>query len=374
MHALLEAAAETGPLLVVVEDAHWADQSTRDILSFLFTRPFSRRVALVVSYRSDDLHRRHPLRRQVGEWARLPGVGRLQLEPLSDADVRRLVRRLHPEPLRESDLADVVARADGNAFFVEELVGALHYSGGAVPGDLADLLLVRVDRLDDQAREVVRIASVAGRQVGHELLAQVCDIAPAELDTALRTVVESNVLVPGTGSRYAFRHALLAEAVYDDLLPGERVRIHGRYAEVFRTGRLPGSSAELARHARLGQDHRTALLASIEAGDEAMRVGGPDEAAHHYRQALTLVIDPAVGDTERPRRHRPGHPRLRRAAGSRPRRQGRRRRPRPARRAARRRSRPGARPAAQRLGRLGHPARQRGGPAGPRRRGGAAPR
>ena len=297
VHALLEAAAETGPLLVVIEDAHWADQSTRDILSFLFTRPFSRRVALVVSYRSDDLHRRHPLRRQVGEWARLPGVGRLQLEPLSEADVRRLVRLLHPGPLRESDLADVVARADGNAFFVEELVGALHYSGGAVPGDLADVLLVRVDRLDDQAREIVRIASVAGRQVGHELLAQVCDIAPAELDTALRTVVESNVLVPGTGDRYAFRHALLAEAVYDDLLPGERVRIHGRYAEVFRTGRLPGSSAELARHARLGQDHRTALLASIEAGDEAMRVGGPDEAAHHYRQALTLVIDPAVGDT-----------------------------------------------------------------------------
>ncbi len=223
--------------------------------------------------------------------------GRLQLEPLSDADVRRLVRLLHPEPLRELDLADVVARADGNAFFVEELVGALHYSGGAVPGDLADLLLVRVDRLDDQAREIVRIASVAGRQVGHELLAQVCDIAPSELDTALRTVVESNVLVPGTGDRYAFRHALLAEAVYDDLLPGERVRIHARYAEVFRTGRLPGSSAELARHARLGQDHRTALLASIEAGDEAMRVGGPDEAAHHYRQALTLVTDPAVGDT-----------------------------------------------------------------------------
>ncbi|GAA2133339.1 helix-turn-helix transcriptional regulator [Nocardioides bigeumensis] len=296
VHALLEAAAEAAPLLVVIEDAHWADQSTRDILSFLFTRPFAHRVGLVVSYRSDDLHRRHPLRRQVGEWARLPGVGRLQLEPLSDADARRLVRRLHPEPLRESDLADVVSRADGNAFFVEELVGALHFSGGSVPGDLADLLLVRVDRLDDKAREVVRIASVAGRQVGHELLAQVCDLAPAELDAAVRTLVESNLLVPGTSDRYAFRHALLAEAVYDDLLPGERVRMHARYADVLQSGRLPGSSAELARHARLGQDHRTALVASIEAGDEAMRVGGPDEAAHHYRQALTLVTDPAVGD------------------------------------------------------------------------------
>jgi DNA-binding CsgD family transcriptional regulator/tetratricopeptide (TPR) repeat protein len=295
VHALLEQAAAEAPLLVVVEDTHWADRSTRDMLSFLFGRPYVAPVALVVSYRSDDLHRRHPLRRQLGEWARLPVVERLQLEPLPAAAVRRLVQRLHPDPIREPQVAGIVSRAEGNPFFVEELVGAMWAGGGSVPGDLADVLLARLDRLDDQAREVVRIASVAGRSVSHHLLAQVCDLDPAALEAALRAAVEGNVLVAAGPESYAFRHALLGESVYDDLLPGERVRLHATYAEVLRTGRAPGAAAELAKHARLGQDHHTALLAAIEAGNDAMRVGGPEEAAHHFRQALTLTTDPAVG-------------------------------------------------------------------------------
>ncbi|MCB0894214.1 MAG: ATP-binding protein, partial [Nocardioidaceae bacterium] len=87
VHALLEAAAATAPLLLVIEDTHWADQSTRDMLSFLFSRPFDAPVALVVSYRSDDLHRRHPLRRQVAEWSRLRGVDRVALSPLPEVAV-----------------------------------------------------------------------------------------------------------------------------------------------------------------------------------------------------------------------------------------------------------------------------------------------
>ena len=294
VHALLTRAAAGSPLLVIVEDTHWADQSTRDLLSFLFTRPFATPVHLVVSYRSDDLHRRHPLRRQVAEWARLRGVERIQLEPLAALDVRRLVRLLHPDPIAESDVADIVSRAEGNAFFVEELVGATWATGG-VPADLADVLLVRLDRLDDPARQVVRTAAVAGRQVSHHLLAAASGVDERALDGALRDAVESNVLVP-VRDAYAFRHALLGEAVYDDLLPGERVRLHGSYARVLRSGEAAGTSAELARHARLGQDPRTALFASIEAGHDAVRVGGPEEAAQHYEQALTLLSDPAVGD------------------------------------------------------------------------------
>ena len=154
MHAVLEAAAAKAPLLLVIEDAHWADHSTRDMISFLFSRPFAEPVALVVSYRGEDLHRRHPLRAQVAEWSRVRGVERLQLNPLSDADVRVLVRELHPDPMAEAELADIVDRAEGNAFFVEELVGATW--GGRVPEDLAELLLVRLDRLDETAQQVVR--------------------------------------------------------------------------------------------------------------------------------------------------------------------------------------------------------------------------
>src|SRR6476646_7188022 len=157
VHALLEAAAAKAPLLLVIEDVHWADQSTRDMLSFLFSRSFDGPVAVVASYRSDDLHRRHPLRRQVAEWSRIRGVERVQLAPLPAPAVRTLIAELHPDsPLEESEIAAIIGRAEGNAFFVEELVGAACGPGRWLPDDLADVLLVRLDRLDDNAREVVR--------------------------------------------------------------------------------------------------------------------------------------------------------------------------------------------------------------------------
>jgi DNA-binding NarL/FixJ family response regulator/tetratricopeptide (TPR) repeat protein len=283
---LLSAVAEQAPLLVVVEDAHWADESTRDMLSFLFSRPVPG-VSLVVSYRADDLHRRHPLRRQVAEWLRLRGVDRLQLEPLTDDAVRRLVRALHPATMSEAEYVSIVDRAEGNPFFVEELVGAAW--SGHVPGELADLLLVHLDRLDDTTRQVVRIVSVAGRQVSHGLLAEVSDLGPAELEAALRTAVEANVLVASRGGTYAFRHALLGEAVYDDLLPGERMRLHADFVKALGEGRAIGTAAELAQHARRADDRSVAIRASIEAGEEALAVGGPSEAATHFLDALELI-------------------------------------------------------------------------------------
>ncbi len=294
VHALLEAASAKAPLLLVIEDAHWADQSTRDMLSFLFSRSFVGPVAVVASYRSDDLHRRHPLRRQVAEWSRIRGVERVQLAPLPAPDVRTLISELHAA-LEECEIADIVDRAEGNAFFVEELVGAACGPGRWVPDDLADVLLVRLDRLDDNARQVVRVASAAGRQVSHEMLTAVSGLPPTALDDGLRGAVEMNVLVAGQ-RHYFFRHALLGEAVYDDLLPGERVRLHAAYTEVLRSGAARGTAAELARHARLAMDLPTALVASVRAGDEASAVGGPDEAAQHYEQALEMLADPRRGE------------------------------------------------------------------------------
>ncbi len=291
VHGALDLLAEDAPLLVVVEDVHWADRSTRDLLSFLFTRPFHSAVAVLASYRGDDLHRRHPLRSTVAEWVRVPGVHRLQLPPLADDDVRRLVRTLHGGDLAPADLVRIVDRAEGNAFFAEELVAA-ELGAQGLPDDLADLLLVRLDRLDEESRAVVRAAAVAGRRVSHALLAAVVDLAPDALERALRAAVDSNVLVRVGAEGYAFRHALLAEAAYDDLLPGERVRLHADYAAALRGGQVEGTAAELARHARACHDLDTALRAGIEAGDDAMSVGGPDEAAQHFEAALELLADP----------------------------------------------------------------------------------
>jgi DNA-binding CsgD family transcriptional regulator/tetratricopeptide (TPR) repeat protein len=302
IHAALEDLATQGPLLVVVEDVHWADRSTRDLLSFLFTRSFRGPVSVVASYRSDDLHRRHPLRAAAAQWARVPGVQRVQLDPLPDQDVRRLVRVLLTGPLAglaEREVKAIVSRAEGNAFFAEELVGAALGSdggrGSAVPEDLADLLLVRLDRLDDRSREVVRAAACAGRRVSHALLAAVVTVGDDELDRALRSAVEQNILARVGDDSYAFRHALLAEAVYDDLLPGERVRLHAAYTEALLSARVDGTAAELARHALAAHDRATAVRASVQAGDEAMSVGGPDEAARHYETALELLADGGQG-------------------------------------------------------------------------------
>src|SRR5690606_25696174 len=105
---------------------------------------------------------------------------------------------------------------------------------------------------------------------------------------------EANILVSMPDAGYAFRHALLAEAVYDDLLPGERARIHAACAAALREGRAPGAAAELARHARAGHDPVTAARASVDAGEDALALGGPDEAAEHFLTALELLSLPTV--------------------------------------------------------------------------------
>ncbi len=283
--------AASQPLLLVVEDVHWADQSTRDLLTFLMTRAPAGGLSLIVSYRSEDLHRRHPLRPALTQWTRLPSVTRFELGRLADDSVGQLVRGLRPGRFREAEVLDLVRRAEGNALFAEELVIASAAGDKAVPPDLAGLLLVRLDHLDDEARGVVRLASVAGRRVSHGVLAQVSGLEPAAFDAAVRQALEGNVLIRVGDDGYALRHALLREAIYDDLLPGERVRAHAAYVRALSESRTKGAAAELARHARASHDRATALRASIRAGDEAVSVGGPEGALYQYEFALELATD-----------------------------------------------------------------------------------
>ncbi len=293
LHGALSQLSVDTPLLLIIEDVHWADQSTRDLLHFLFARQFTSQTAILATYRSDDLHRGHPLRAALAEWTRLPAVSRLQLGPLTDAESRQLIRALHGRSIAEPELLRILARAEGNPFFIEELVAATTV-GGALPTDLADLLLVRLEQIGDDGRLVVRAAAVAGRRVSHELLAFGAELDHAALDAAVRVAVEANILVALGDDGYGFRHALLAEAVYQDLLPGERVRLHAAYAAALAGHQVEGSAAELSRHARASHDLITATRASIEAGDEAMTVGGPEDALHHYELALELLGDPRV--------------------------------------------------------------------------------
>lgn len=295
IHTALTELARQSPILVVLEDLHWADASTRDLLSFLFARRFSSPVGILGTVRTDDLHRRHPLRAALAEWGRLPGVERLELPALRPGDVRALIRQLDAQ-LERPEIEAIVRRADGNAFFAEELVAASGRGEAALSGRIMDLLLVRLDRLDDDALAAVRVAAVAGRRARHETLAAVAGMEEAALERALRALVEANLLVADPSGYYSFRHALLAEAVEKDLLPGERTRLHAAYAAAMRAGRIQGAAAELARHARAAHDLPTAVRANIAAGDEAMSVGGVAEAAQHYQTALELLAEPHLRD------------------------------------------------------------------------------
>lgn len=294
VHATLRRLAASVPLLLVVEDVHWADPSTRDLLGSLFARPDEGRFAVVASYRGEDVHRRHPLRPTLAEWARLPGLARLNLAPLPAIDARQLVHELRPHGLSAEQTQRIVDRAEGNPFYVEELVAASGDGVAGLPPDLADVLLVRMDRLDPEAQAVLRTLSIAGHQVPHDVLAAVTGLPPAELDRAIRTALEANLLVIVDRERYGFRHSLLAEAVYSDLLPGEHVRLHAAYARALADGDRPGFAAELARHSLAAHDAATAAAASVRAGDEAMALGGPEEALRHFETALELAADPAA--------------------------------------------------------------------------------
>lgn len=286
----LEQLADEAPLLLVLEDLHWADASTRHLVQFLLSRRFARRVMVLATFRSDDLHRRHPLRPALAEWTRLPHVRRIDLQPLDDAAMRDLIDAGAPDVVSDRARAAILARAEGNAFYAEELLDA-GLADGALPEDLADLLLVRIDRLGDDARVLVRAVACAAGPVHERLLRTVVgrgESTVEHVDVALREALDQRVLAV-RGDLVAFRHALLAEAVREDMLPGERRRVHAAY---LRAGEddptLLGASAA-ALHAHGAGDLGAAFLADLRAAREARRVGGHDEAALHLQRALSVV-------------------------------------------------------------------------------------
>ncbi|NUW41215.1 helix-turn-helix transcriptional regulator [Nonomuraea rhodomycinica] len=276
--SLLGLLAGIQPVLFVIEDLHWADRSTRDLLVFLSRMVQTERVCVVGTYRTDDLHRRHPLRSVLAELKRLPTVTAVELGPLDTGAMSDYVTTMGRVDAQE--LGMIVTRADGNPFYAEELFAAMS-EGDSLPDGLASLLMSRVEVLSEPGQRVLRAAAVAGRRVEDELLREVSGLPLADFEEAVREIVSRGLLrVDGYG--YAFRHALLQEAVYTDLLPGERTRLHTAFA------RLLTSPAELAHHHLAGHDLAGALAASAEAGRLAERVGAPAEAHQHYDQALSL--------------------------------------------------------------------------------------
>jgi DNA-binding CsgD family transcriptional regulator len=291
----LLAAAGTAehPLALVLEDLHWADASSRDLLRFLVARLAGQHLLVVASYRTDDLHRRHPWRPVAAELARHPRVERIDLLPFAPDELRDFTTAVAGRALPPAAVERILQRSEGNAYFAVELVEA-GPDDDALPWSLADVLHARLDPLDPAVHRLVQVAAAAGRRVAEPLLraAAAADgdpalAGPGALDQALRDAVAHHVLGEEDG-RIAFRHALLAEVVYGDLLPGEKSALHRSYLRALADDPALGSPAELAAHALLAPDLDVALAASWEAAAQARRVLAPLERLHHLEVVLRL--------------------------------------------------------------------------------------
>jgi DNA-binding CsgD family transcriptional regulator/tetratricopeptide (TPR) repeat protein len=286
---MLAELAGARPVLLVLEDLHWADRSTRDLVTFLSRVLRDERIALAVSYRTDDMHRAHPLRPVVGELQRLPTVTAIDVGPLDPAAMAEHLTQFAGG--KAAALDEVIERAEGNAYFAEELLASCP-AGGALPTGLADLLVSRIVDLPPTTQQVLRAAAVTGRRIDDDLVMRASGLATADYEAAVREAVARQLLVPDSGSGLAFRHALLREAIYNDLLPGERTRLHARLADLLsderRLAEIPGTAAELALHCLASHDVPGAFAASVQAGVEAWRLAAPAEAMRHFDQALSL--------------------------------------------------------------------------------------
>ncbi|HEX5621812.1 MAG TPA: AAA family ATPase [Solirubrobacteraceae bacterium] len=284
-----------GPLVLVLEDLHWADPSTRDFLVFLVRSARTEPIVLLATYRSDELHRRHPLRPVLAELERLPNVDRIAVERFDRDEVAEQLAGILDAP-PDPRLADrLYARAQGNPLYTEELLAASSEGLGELPETLRDALVSRFERLPANAQDVVRAAAVVERPMSHALLEAVGNLAADDLLDGAREAVAHQILVTHPDGTYAFRHALVGEAIYEDLLPGERTALHSALAEALERdpsllGDVPEATvrAELACHWKGAHDLPRALGASVEAGMAARRIFAFPEALRHLERALEL--------------------------------------------------------------------------------------
>ena len=293
---------ERAPVLLVVEDAHWADNSTRDLLTFLLVNLMHEPVLIVVTYRSDELPRRHPLRRYLAELHRRGRVDRFELGPFHRDELVAQLTGICGEP-PDPDLVDAIwRRSGGNPFHAEELMAtAAHGDDEGLPLTLHDMLTARLGVVSPGSQRVLRAASVGGGEVAHWLLGAVTAIGDDELDDALREAIDHQLVVFDPERRtYRFRHALQREVAYDELLFEERARLHSRYAEALGLHpELGGSTservAEVAYHWYAAQRADRAVPALVKAAVVAEGLHGFAEAQRHYERALHLwsrVDDP----------------------------------------------------------------------------------
>ena len=294
---LLEAAAARTGLCLVIEDVHWADTATLDFLTFLVRAGHRGSVTVVVTCRSDEA----PLEPRVGGWlahARAnPAVEEVRLGPLSAQETAQQVATLVGGQPPAHLTSDVFARGEGNPFFTEQLVAATladHAAGvlgrsPGLPARLGELLEARAAGCAGEAQAVLAALAVAGRPLTEDLLVVITGLAPEATRKGLRELAAARLLGEGRADgTYRLRHALLAEAVADSLLPGDLKILHERCAEALQAAGDEALAAEVAGHWAAASHPEHELSARVAAATAAERVFGYAEAAAHWRRAMEL--------------------------------------------------------------------------------------
>ena len=307
---LFRAFAREAPVLLVLEDLHWADETSLELLQHLARELRDARVLILATYRSDEMHRRHPFLRALAELQRERLVTDIALKRLTPEETGELMRAAFaatdPNVTVSNEFRDAIyARSEGNPFFTEELMKALVDSGGVfwregdgwarkpiaqleIPGSIREAVRARVEQLSDAGRETLSAASVIGQRFSFEVLRDVTGTDERALEAQIREFIEQQLVSETSESQdeYAFRHALTREVVYDDLLVRERKRLHRAVADPLSKGKTP--PALLAHHLLAAGETARAVPALLEAGRLALRAAAPREAAAHYERVLEI--------------------------------------------------------------------------------------
>jgi DNA-binding CsgD family transcriptional regulator len=278
---------------LVVEDVHWADSATLDLLTFLARAGRRSAVTVVVTCRGDEA----PLDGQVAGWLAqvrgAAGVAEIRLGSLSRPEVAGQVAALAGGPVPPGVVDELYARAEGNPFFTEQLMAAALADGVGVParlpGRLAELLAARAERCADDARAVLAGLAVAGRPLAEDIVGAVTGLGAETVRAGLRELAAARLLAEDTtGAGHRPRHALLAEAVAGGLLPGERAALHERAARALAAAGDPALAAEVAGHWQAAGNPAGELPARVAAAEAAEWVFGYADSAAHWQRAIEL--------------------------------------------------------------------------------------
>ncbi len=300
MVAHLRAATADEPLIVVLDDMHWADEPSLLLLGHVGRGLEAGRLLVVVTYRDTELSDGHPLRPLAVELARQPRTERVELSGLRPDAVGRYLRTLTGADLPDATVERINEVTGGNPFFVGELGRTLNEQDGAlrIPASIRDAIRGRLDRVAPACRDVLRAASIVGRQFPAAVVATMLDRGVLDTLGPLDQAVAAGLVEPaGSAGEYRFSHALVRDAVEAGMPSTDRVRLHRAAADAIEAhyaGRLEPHLTDLARHwgyaAVIGERGKAAGWARL-AGDEAMRRLAFEEGVRLYRQAVDVGAD-----------------------------------------------------------------------------------